>query len=68
VDCNVVGTSSGNFVEIQGTAERRPFTQPQLLELLALAREGLGQLRTVQEQALLPALRGLHLPGFAGRD
>ena len=34
-DCNVVGTASGNFVEIQ-TAERRPFTQPQLLELLAL--------------------------------
>jgi ribonuclease PH len=31
----VVGTASGNFVEIQ-TAERRPFTQPQLLELLAL--------------------------------
>ena len=68
VDCNVVGTASGNFVEIQGTAERRPFTQPQLLELLALAREGLGQLRTAQEQVLLPALEGLHLPGFAGRD
>src|SRR5438105_15792293 len=68
VDCNVVGTASGNFVEIQGTAERRPFTQPQLLELLALAREGLGQLRTAQEKVLLPALEGLHLPGFAGRD
>ncbi|HYT31794.1 MAG TPA: ribonuclease PH [Thermoanaerobaculia bacterium] len=68
VDCNVVGTASGNFVEIQGTAERRPFTQPQLLELLALSREGLGQLRTAQEQVLLPALEGLHLPGFAGRD
>jgi len=67
VDCNVVGTSSGNFVEIQGTAERRPFTQEQLLDLLGLARQGLQGLRTLQESALLPVLEGLHVPGFAGR-
>src|SRR5512132_773910 len=30
VDCNIVGTASGNFVEIQGTAERRPFSEDQL--------------------------------------
>jgi len=52
VDCNVVGTASGTFVEIQGTAERRPFTEQQLLALLALAREGLLLLRQVQEKAL----------------
>ncbi len=52
VDCNVVGTASGAFVEIQGTAERRPFTEQQLLALLALAREGLLLLRQVQEKAL----------------
>src|SRR5512147_3014584 len=40
VDCNVVGTASGAFVEIQGTAERRPFSDEQLAELLALARKG----------------------------
>ena len=41
VDCNVVGTASGAFVEIQGTAERRPFSEEQLTELLALAKKGL---------------------------
>jgi len=52
VDCNVVGTASGTFVEIQGTAERRPFTEQQLVALLALAREGLLLLQQVQEKAL----------------
>jgi ribonuclease PH len=54
VDCNIVGTASGAFVEIQGTAERRPFTEPQLLELLALAGAGLAHLRAVQQNALAP--------------
>jgi ribonuclease PH len=54
VDCNVVGTASGAFVEIQGTAERRPFTQKQLLDLLELAGEGLLHLRKIQEHALAP--------------
>jgi ribonuclease PH len=67
VDCNVVGTASGAFVEIQGTAERRPFTQAQLLELLGLAGEGLATLRAAQERSLAAPLARLHLPGFAGR-
>jgi ribonuclease PH len=54
VDCNVVGTASGAFVEIQGTAERRPFTEEQFSGLLALARTGLSRLREIQEQALGP--------------
>jgi ribonuclease PH len=54
VDCNIVGTASGAFVEIQGTAERRPFTEPQLLDLLELARAGLAHLRKIQEHALAP--------------
>ena len=54
VDCNVVGTASGHFVEIQGTAERRPFSQAQLLTLLDLAGQGLEHLRRFQEQALAP--------------
>ena len=44
VDCNVVGTASGAFVEIQGTAERRPFSDSQLGELLRLAKAGLAAL------------------------
>ncbi len=61
VDCNVVGTASGLFVEIQGTAERRPFTQERLDELLALARRGLSALSRLQEEVLAPHLEGLDL-------
>jgi ribonuclease PH len=59
VDCNVVGTASGAFVEIQGTAERRPFSEEQLAELLGLARKGLKALRELQENALEPLLAGI---------
>jgi ribonuclease PH len=59
VDCNVVGTASGLFVEIQGTAERRPFSQERLDELLALARRGLSALSALQEETLAPHLSGI---------
>ncbi len=59
VDCNVVGTASGAFVEIQGTAERRPFSEEQLTELLALARKGLKKLREIQAEALAPSVEGI---------
>ena len=61
VDCNVVGTASGALVELQATAERRPFSDEQLAELLALARKGLKKLRELQEEALAPHLSGLDL-------
>ena len=61
VDCNVVGTASGNLVELQATAERRPFSDAQLAELVALARKGLGRLREVQDEALRAPLAGLDL-------
>jgi len=61
VDCNVVGTAGGAFVEIQGTAERRPFTEDQLAELLSLAKKGLKKLREVQAEALRPHVEGLDL-------
>ena len=61
VDCNVVGTASGAFVEIQGTAERRPFSEEQLAELLALARKGLKRLQELQAEVLAPHLEGLDL-------
>ena len=59
VDCNIVGTASGAFVEIQGTAERRPFSEEQLAELLALAKKGLKKLFEMQEEALAGHLKGL---------
>ena len=52
VDLNVVGTSSGRFVEIQGTAEREPFDEDQLLRLLAASRKGLHALFAAQRAAL----------------
>jgi ribonuclease PH len=58
VDANVVGTASGKFVEIQGTAERRPFSEEQLQELLALARRGLKRLAQAQQEALAPHVEG----------
>jgi ribonuclease PH len=61
VDCNIVGTASGAFVEIQGTAERRPFSDAQLAELLALAKSGLAFLREAQQTALETHLTGIDL-------
>ena len=63
VDFNVVGTSSGLFVEIQGTAERRPFSETKLTELLALARQGLTQLTALQDEVLAPHLAGIDTRG-----
>jgi ribonuclease PH len=52
VDMNVICTGDGRFVEIQGTAERAPFTEEQMNQLLALARKGIGHLITVQRETL----------------
>jgi ribonuclease PH len=52
VDMNVICTGDGRFIEIQGTAERAPFTEEQMNQLLALARKGIGQLITVQRETL----------------
>ncbi|MEP6995299.1 MAG: ribonuclease PH [Acidobacteriota bacterium] len=59
VDCNIVGTAGGAFVEIQGTAERRPFSEEQFVELLALARKGLKVLRELQAEVLAPHVAGI---------
>jgi ribonuclease PH len=52
-DMNVVCTGSGEFVEIQGTAEREPFGRRLLDELLNLAVDGCAELAKLQQQALL---------------
>jgi ribonuclease PH len=52
VDMNVVMTSSGRFVEVQGTAEGQPFSRTELDELLSLAEHGIASLLEVQAAAL----------------
>src|SRR5256885_4123224 len=51
-DMNVVCTASGDFVEIQGTAEREPFSRDLLGQLLDLAVAGCGELTRRQDAAL----------------
>jgi ribonuclease PH len=52
VDMNVVMTSSGRFIEVQGTAEGMPFTKGELDEMLSLAEHGIAQLLDLQVQTL----------------
>jgi ribonuclease PH len=52
VDLNVVMSESGAFVEVQGTAEKAPFTDEQLQQMLALARKGCMELIEAQKQVL----------------
>jgi ribonuclease PH len=52
-DLNIVMTGRGALVEIQGTAERQPFTQEGLLQTLTLARHGIEQLIAAQHTALV---------------
>jgi ribonuclease PH len=51
-DANFVLTGTGGLVEIQGTAEGAPFTEDQLVDLLRLARKGIGELIALQKAAL----------------
>ena len=48
VDMNVVMTGSGRFIELQATAEKTPFDDDQLKDLIALARQGIAELVNVQ--------------------
>jgi ribonuclease PH len=52
VDMNVVMTSSGRFVEVQGTAEGAPFNRSELDELLSLAEHGIAALLDAQAAVL----------------
>ncbi len=52
VDLNVVMTESRRFVEIQGTAEKVPFTHEQLEQMLSLAKQGILKLIEIQKKTL----------------
>lgn len=51
-DANFVMTAGGGIIEIQGTAEKTPFTEEQLIDMLKLARKGVGKLVDLQKMAV----------------
>jgi ribonuclease PH len=51
-DMNVVMTESGKFIEIQGTAEAKPFSAEELGRMLGLAKKGIGELVAMQRSTL----------------
>jgi ribonuclease PH len=54
-DMNVVMTGSAGFVEVQGTAEGKPFSRAEMDALLALAGDGIKQLGDAQRAAIAAA-------------
>lgn len=52
VDMNVIMTDKGEFIEIQGTGEERPFTAEELSGLLELGRKGCSELHEIQREVL----------------
>ncbi len=51
-DANFVLTGDGGIVEVQGTAEDKPFSEAQFMELLNLAKKGVGELAHLQRLAI----------------
>ena len=56
VDMNLVITGSGNYVEVQGTAEKTPFSPEQLSQLQQLGAQGIRQLIQLQKSLLEPRI------------
>ncbi|HJU92030.1 MAG TPA: ribonuclease PH [Pyrinomonadaceae bacterium] len=52
VDMNVVCTGDGRFIELQGTAEREPFSRAQMDELVALGVHGIEELIAIQKRVI----------------
>ena len=59
VDMNVVMTGDGRFVEVQASAEGRPYSNKELQELLELASGGIRRLTRVQQEVVGLKFRGL---------
>ena len=51
IDCDVL-QADGGIVEVQGTAEEKPFTEAQFMTLLGLAKKGVGELARLQRLAI----------------
>ena len=58
VDMNVICTGDGRFIEVQGTAERQPYTREQMDKLLDLATKGIEHLVGIQRETLAWANHG----------
>lgn len=58
VDMNVICTGDGRFIEVQGTAERQPYTREQMDHLLDLATRGIEHLVRIQRETLARADHG----------
>ena len=52
VDMNIVMTGTGKFIELQATAERKPFTPEDLNRMTALGKKGIEELFIIQKKAL----------------
>ncbi len=53
VDMNVICTDDGRFIEVQGTAEREPFSKAQMDQLLGLASSGIEKLLQIQRETIV---------------
>ena len=56
---NVVCTGDGRFIELQGTAEREPFSRAQMDELVALGVRGIEALISIQKELLQRVTRSI---------
>jgi ribonuclease PH len=52
VDMNIIMTSKGRYIEVQGTAEKEPFSKADMEKLLALAGDGIKEIVKAQKKAL----------------
>lgn len=52
VDVNIVMTGAGNFIEIQGTAEKTPFSDAQMDQFIDLAKKAIDNIVSIQRTAL----------------
>ncbi len=57
-DMNVAMTASGRLVEIQGTAEVRPFSEEEMQQMLLLARKGIKELVKIQKRVIAGTKKG----------
>ncbi len=51
-DMNIIMNEAGHYIEVQGTAEGHAFTDAELTEMLQLARKGIGEIISAQNEAL----------------
>jgi ribonuclease PH len=64
VDMNLVMTGAGKIVEVQGTAEGKPFSWDEMLDLMDLAKQGIDRLVQIQKEVLGPV--GKRIGGIEG--